>query len=125
MIRREVMVHVRRGDAFLVLRRTDYRYWHAVAGGVEPGEDWHAAAVRELQEETGLIAVDVREIGAFEYEPADWESNGGDVRAFAVDAPPEWEPTLNDEHDQYRWCTLDEAYSLLYWPEPKELLRKA
>ena len=124
MIRREVMIHIRRGDEFLVLRRTDHAYWHAVAGGVEPGEDWHAAAIRELQEETGLTAVEVREIGAFVYEPADFEVNGGDVRAFAADAPAGWEPTLNDEHDVYRWCSFDEAYSLLYWPEPKELLRK-
>jgi len=109
VIRREVMIHIRRGDEFLVLRRTDHAYWHAVAGGVEPGEDWHAAAIRELQEETGLTAVEVREIVAFVYEPADFEVNGGDVRAFAADAPAGWEPTLNDEHDVYRWCSFDEA----------------
>jgi 8-oxo-dGTP pyrophosphatase MutT (NUDIX family) len=37
--------------------------------------------------------------------------------------PPGWEPQLNEEHDDYRWLPQDEAVELLYWPEPKELLR--
>jgi hypothetical protein len=46
-----------------------------------------------------------------------------DVRAFLADAPEGWEPQLDREHDEYRWCTQDAAAELMYWPEPKELLR--
>ena len=45
------------------------------------------------------------------------------VTCFTVEAPLRWEPTLNEEHDDYRWCDVDQAEALLYWPEPRELLR--
>jgi 8-oxo-dGTP pyrophosphatase MutT (NUDIX family) len=124
--RREVMVHVRRDDEFLVVRRTDHGYWHTVAGGVEGDEAWEDAAMRELREETGLAVDRVVPIGGFEYVREAWERDPGmrvDVRAFLAEAPAGWEPELDHEHDGYRWCAQDDAIELLYWPEPKELLR--
>jgi 8-oxo-dGTP pyrophosphatase MutT (NUDIX family) len=45
------------------------------------------------------------------------------VHTFVVDAPSGWEPVLDDEHDEYRWCSREEALGLLHWPEPREVLR--
>ena len=45
------------------------------------------------------------------------------VHTFLVEVPQGWEPTLNDEHDDYRWCSRDDAVELLHWPEPKALMR--
>jgi 8-oxo-dGTP pyrophosphatase MutT (NUDIX family) len=124
----EVLIHVRRGDLFLVAHRTPDGggYWHTIAGAVEPGEEWEAAAARELREETGLEAAELRPLGEFAYVRQPEEADPGlrvDVRAFLADAEPGWEPTLDDEHDAYRWCSRDEAIELLFWPEPAELLR--
>jgi len=52
-----VRVVVRDGDGGVLLVRHSYKGgWHLPGGGVDKGESMAAAAVRELREETGLIA---------------------------------------------------------------------
>jgi dATP pyrophosphohydrolase len=118
----EVFVFVRRGDEWLVLHRSPDggAYWHGVAGALEDDEEFLEAARRELEEETGLRAEPV-EVG----EPFVYPVEGGEdvvVGAFLVEAPAGWEPVLDHEHDEYRWCSREEALGLLYWPEPRALL---
>jgi 8-oxo-dGTP pyrophosphatase MutT (NUDIX family) len=79
-----------------------------------------------LREETGLEAGELRPLGEFAYTRESWEDEPGlrvHVEAFLVDVDPDWEPQLNDEHDDYHWCSRDEAMELLFWPEPAALLR--
>lgn len=124
----EVLIHVRRGDEFLIARRAPDHggYWHTIAGGVEPNEAFDAAALRELREETGLEVTELQPLGAFTYVREPWEAAPGlrvHVEAFLVDVEPGWEPKLNAEHDDYRWLPREEAAELLFWPEPAALLR--
>ena len=137
----EVAVVVRRpgadGAEFLVLLRSPekLRYWHLVAGGVEWDEEPAAAAARELAEETGLAADPVPLAGPLSYdlsgdpEPVRQRFHEGTDRitvwAFAADAPPGWEPTLDAEHVDYRWLDTDAAVALLHYPEPREAVRRA
>jgi lipoyl(octanoyl) transferase len=120
----QVLIAVHRpdddGPRFLVLHRAPWKrgYWHLAGGGVEAGETDAAAAVRELDEETGLRA-ELVDLGD------DLAYDGITVHAFAAETPVGWEPTLNDEHDDHRWCSFPEAVELLAYEEPREAIRRA
>jgi 8-oxo-dGTP pyrophosphatase MutT (NUDIX family) len=128
----EVFVFVRRGEDYLILHRSPEQgaYWHCVAGGLEEGETFADAAARELREETGLEAALVDLGRHFVYRLEEWEPryrpDGGEIRVecFLADAPADWEPSLDWEHDDYRWCLAQEGAELLFWPEPREVLQE-
>ncbi len=117
----EVLISVRREGLFLVLLRAPWKtgYWHLAGGGVEAGESDADAAARELLEETGLEAASLDDVGD------DLGYDNVRVHAFATEAPAGWEPTLDEEHDEHRWCTLDDALELLEYEEPREVVRRA
>ena len=136
----EVAIFVTRTSAaeVLIVHRSPEQggYWHVVAGGVESGESATEAAARELREETGLVAEVTVGVEVTEYayslteEPADRRARYDpsvahvEVTCFRVAAPDDWEPTLDWEHDDHRWCEPEEAVELLRWPATAGALRK-
>lgn len=135
-----VAVHRRRGSGreFLVLRRVPERlgYWGLVAGGVEAGETPIDAAERELAEEVGFEPEsELVELGiSLGYELADEPEvvrarfdptvERVTLHAFAVEVPVGWEPKLDAEHDEYRWCSVEEAVAAMIYESPREALRE-
>ena len=117
-----LVVVYRPGPEFLVALRSPERhgYWNPIAGGIENGETAEAAARRELEEESGLVVS-----GRFERIPLDLsytrpEGVSVPLHAFLAEAPESWEPVLDDEHVDYRWCSAAEADALLTYPEPRQ-----
>src|SRR5918995_1061621 len=133
--RSEIAVFVTRRDGgeVLLLRRvrSGGGYWHVVAGALEPGESAREAAVRELQEETGLVAPLDGELGIVEYAdratllPAHPSTSrvAVPITCFRAAAPADWEPLLEAEHDAHRWSSPPVAADALVWPETAQALR--
>ena len=121
----------RSGEQFLVLHRSPAQggYWHPASGALEEGENAEQAALRELRQELDLDARGRIWPVSYEYgyaadeEPperrAQWPlgTERIAVTGFIVEAPPDFEPTLNWEHDDYRWCRRDDAVALFRWPD--------
>jgi 8-oxo-dGTP pyrophosphatase MutT (NUDIX family) len=121
------------GWRYLLLHRVPERdgFWQGVSGGVEWGETLQHAARRELLEETGLHPVELRRVDcsytfAMQEQWQRWYAPGtAQIAEHVFLALVEGEqPVLSAEvHDDWRWCTYDEALTLLAWPENIEALK--
>jgi dihydroneopterin triphosphate diphosphatase len=114
---------------FGVLLRSDAKYWQFVAGGGEQGESALDAAVRETNEELGIVVEKLVKLDCVSSVPAkyfkDWPSWPG---VFVI---PEYsfgadlnglEPRLSEEHDDIKWLTYEAAEAALHWPGNKVAL---
>jgi dihydroneopterin triphosphate diphosphatase len=108
-----VVIYTRAGRVLLLERQHPAGYWQSVTGSLEWDEEPRAAAIREVQEETGLVVdqdlVDCAYHNQFEILPA-WRARyAPEVRknteyVFRVEVPDTFEVRLNPgEHRQAQW----------------------
>jgi 8-oxo-dGTP pyrophosphatase MutT (NUDIX family) len=101
---------VLRDGRLAVVHRPRYDDWSLPKGKLDRHESFEDAALREVEEETGLRCRLVRELPAVEYEV---RGRPKLVRYWAMEVEDETPFVPNDEVDEVRWLEPQEALALL------------
>jgi 8-oxo-dGTP diphosphatase len=103
-----------------VVHRPDYDDWTLPKGKLDPGERFEQAALREVEEETGLRCALGRELPAVRYR--DQKDRPKVVRYWLMEVEAGEERVPNEEVDELRWLPPAEARALLTYRRDAELL---
>ena len=95
--------------------------WHPVMGHCEAGESTLKCAVRELREEIDLDVMSPTCLGMWAMEQTyPFYIHQIDTVVisprFALEVSPGFEPTLNHEHTDHRWCPRLNIERDFLWP---------
>ncbi len=101
--------------------------WDFPRGLIEKGEQPEETAKREIKEETGII--EIKFIEGFK-EKIKWfyKKEGKTISKEAVYFLAETrtqEIKISNEHNNYKWCTYEEALKLITYKNTKNILEKA
>ena len=110
---------VMRDGRLAVVHRPKYDDWSLPKGHLEDGESWEEAALREVAEELGIRTRLVRALEPVRYRTP--KGRDKEVRYWVME-PVDGEFTPNDEVDDMRWVSPDEAGALLSYPADRELI---
>ena len=115
------VVIVPRNDAGEIALVRQYRHaigrhtWEIPAGSLKPGEDPHAAARRECQEEIGLVADRLERLGSFFPTPGYCNEEMHFFLAAGLRAPRADEEAHQDEDEdiEVRWVAMPELRAMI------------
>ena len=111
-------VVVRDGRVLLV-HRPRYDDWTLPKGKLDPGESFEDAARREVEEETGIRCRLVRELPSARYQSRGLPKV---VRYWLMEPEADAPFVPNDETDELRWLTPDEALSQLSYRPDRDIV---
>jgi 8-oxo-dGTP pyrophosphatase MutT (NUDIX family) len=106
----------------VLVHRPAYDDWTFPKGKLDPGETDAEAAVREVEEETGLRSRPVRDLGTTSYH--DSRGRPKTVRYWEM-TPIDGVLGPANEIDEARWVPLDEAARMLTYARDRKLLLRA
>lgn len=105
----------------LMMKRVKGEFWYHVGGSIEGDETGVDAIIREYKEETDI---DVTSLYYAQYLDKFYQPKANVIQlipVFVVFCPPNQVVTLNEEHTEYLWCSLDEALQLVEYPEQEDI----
>lgn len=113
------------GWQVLLLKRTQTLAgtWCQIAGKIEEGETAWQAALRELEEETGLTPVQVYSADICEQF---YEAHRDAITiapVFVAIVAPDQIVRLNHEHSAHRWVSFEEAAEMVTFGGQRRVLR--
>ena len=103
-----------------LVHRPAYDDWSFPKGKLEGDEDERAAAIREVEEETGLRCDLDEDLGVVTY--IDGRGRPKVVRYWRMRVPDDAELAAAHEIDRAEWVPLDQAHDRLTYPHDRELL---
>jgi 8-oxo-dGTP diphosphatase len=111
-----------RGLEILLVHRPRYDDWTLPKGKALAGETDEDCALREVEEETGLLCELGPEVAVSRY--TDGAGRPKEVRYFAMTPPAGAEAAPQNEVDGVRWLTRERALSILSYSRDVEILER-
>ena len=108
-----------RDRCVLLVHRPKYDDWSFPKGKLEDGETWEEAALREVEEESGLRCRVGEELGRTHYDVA---AGPKEVRYYRMACAGE--PRPQHEVDEVRWVSIVDARELLTHERDRLLLER-
>ena len=110
-----------RDGRLAIAHRPRYDDWSFPKGKLDPGETWEQAALREVEEEIGLRCRLGPELPPVTYDV----EKGRKVVRYWLMEPQTGEFAPNEEVDEVRWLTPEEAPGLLSYDHDRALASEA
>jgi 8-oxo-(d)GTP phosphatase len=107
-------------EEVLLVHRPKYDDWSFPKGKLDPGESPHEAAVREVEEETGVRATLLDELPTVRWRDRFDRPKASRYWRMAIGPAAEARP--QHEVDEVAWLPLDAAIERLSYPRDAEVL---
>lgn len=107
------LIHDGQGKVLMIRTHKWSNLWGIPGGKIERGESCDAALIREIREETALEVSDIRFVMVQEsiFSPSFIRPEHFILLNYIAKATS-CDVTLNDEAEEYRWVTVEEAFAL-------------